>query len=345
MSLFRIPRIVRLRLEKIRRDFLWGGGNLDHKSHLVNWDTVCSSKVGGGLGVRRLDYLNKALLGKWNWRYVGERGALWHNVINRRYGEEEGGWRTCEVGGAYGVGMWKAIRMDWAIAGKGMAYVVGNGRRVKFWEDRWCGEEPLKVAFPTLFAIATSKEAWVAEVWDGSLEAGGWAPCFSSAFNDWELEEVERFLSRLQRKRLQDFEDIVVWVGAKDGRFAVKRLCGELKPMMVFPSMVIWNAWVPPKAWIFAWEATWNKILTLDNVQKRGWVVASRCNLCKKEEESTDHLLIHCNLTHDLWHFVFPLFGVLWVLPSTVKEVLLSWHGSFVGRSKKVWYAAPLCLF
>ena len=31
--------------------------------------------------------------------------------------------------------MWKAIRMDWAIVGKGMAYVVGNGRRVKFWED------------------------------------------------------------------------------------------------------------------------------------------------------------------------------------------------------------------
>ena len=29
-----------------------------------------------------------------------QRGALWHNVIRRKYGEEEGGWRTCEVGGA-----------------------------------------------------------------------------------------------------------------------------------------------------------------------------------------------------------------------------------------------------
>ena len=25
---------------------------------------------------------------------------------------------------------------------KGMAYVVGNGRRVKFWVDRWCRGEP-----------------------------------------------------------------------------------------------------------------------------------------------------------------------------------------------------------
>ena len=55
---------------------------------------------------------------------------------------------------------------------------------MRFWEDRWCGKEPLKVAFPTLFAIATSKEAWVADVWDGPLELGCWAPRFVRAFND-----------------------------------------------------------------------------------------------------------------------------------------------------------------
>ena len=32
-SLFNIPRIVRLRLEKIQRDFLWGGGALENKMH------------------------------------------------------------------------------------------------------------------------------------------------------------------------------------------------------------------------------------------------------------------------------------------------------------------------
>ncbi|RVW79958.1 GPCR-type G protein 1 [Vitis vinifera] len=29
--------------------------------------------------------------------------------------------------------------------------------------------------------------------WDPLVE-GGWDPCFSRAFNDWEVEEVERFL-------------------------------------------------------------------------------------------------------------------------------------------------------
>ena len=37
-------------MEKIQRDFLWGGGNMDRKIHLINWGTVCSSKKKGGLG-------------------------------------------------------------------------------------------------------------------------------------------------------------------------------------------------------------------------------------------------------------------------------------------------------
>ncbi|KAJ9699874.1 hypothetical protein PVL29_005640 [Vitis rotundifolia] len=66
MSLLRMPRVVSLRLEKIQKDFLWGGGALERKPHLVNWDSVCSDIRKGGLGVRRLSNLNRALLCKWN---------------------------------------------------------------------------------------------------------------------------------------------------------------------------------------------------------------------------------------------------------------------------------------
>ena len=65
MSLFRMPRRVRLRLEKIQRDFLWGGGALENKPHLVKWDIVCLNKRKGGVGVRHLNSLNKALLCNW----------------------------------------------------------------------------------------------------------------------------------------------------------------------------------------------------------------------------------------------------------------------------------------
>ena len=77
MSLFYLPRKVRLRLEKIQRDFLWGGGALVQKPHLVRWNLVCLERKKGGLGVRNLALLNKALLSKWNLRFTIESEALW----------------------------------------------------------------------------------------------------------------------------------------------------------------------------------------------------------------------------------------------------------------------------
>ena len=37
MCLLRMLKSVVIRLEKIQRDFLWGGGVLDKRSHLVSW--------------------------------------------------------------------------------------------------------------------------------------------------------------------------------------------------------------------------------------------------------------------------------------------------------------------
>lgn len=68
MPLFCMLRMVILRLEQIQRDFLWGGGALMQKPHLVRWKSVYSRK--GGLDVNSLSALNKALLCKWSWHFV-----------------------------------------------------------------------------------------------------------------------------------------------------------------------------------------------------------------------------------------------------------------------------------
>ena len=50
----------------------------------------------------------------------------------------------------------------------------------------------------------------------------------------------------------------------------------------------------------FAWEEVWGKILIVDMLMKRGWSMVNRCSLCKDNEESMDHILIHCGKTKEL---------------------------------------------
>ena len=37
---------------------------------------------------------------------------------------------------------------------------------MRFWKDRWCGEDPLAMDFLALFSIATDKDAWVDQMWE-----------------------------------------------------------------------------------------------------------------------------------------------------------------------------------
>ena len=226
MSIFQLPRAIRMRLEKIQRDFLWGGGALEQKPHLARWPIVCKDKSIGGLGVKSLGLFNKALLGKWAWRFANEKKALWNQVIRRKYREEKGGWTSCEIREAYGVGLWKAINKVGQLVTPFFGYEVGKGKNVKFWKDKWCGTSPLSEAFPSLFALATSKEAWVNKIWTAEGERrGSWTPTFNRSFNDWEMEEVGRFLCCLEEKMIRvDEEDKVRWVESKDGVFSVKSL-------------------------------------------------------------------------------------------------------------------------
>ena len=87
-------------------------------------------------------------------------------------------------------------------------------------------------------------------------------------------------------------------------------------------------------------------MLTLDRLQKRGWQFPNCCFLCGCEEETVNHILIHCIVVRVLWDIVLGLSGVQWVFPETVKGVLTSWRGPFVGKKrKKIWKSIPLCIF
>jgi hypothetical protein len=48
----------------------------------------------------------------------------------------------------------------------GYRWMVGDGRKVLFWEDTWFGTTPLAVQFWELYCISNEKRKSIAEVWD-----------------------------------------------------------------------------------------------------------------------------------------------------------------------------------
>ena len=174
MSIFRMPKIVAKRIEKVQRDFLWGGGNLEGKIHLVKWDVVCTNKNKGELSLRKIVMLNRVLLGKWIWRYTCEKDNIWKQVITTKYGQEDRGWRSKKANGAVGVRVWKEILKESDWCWDNMLFLAGKGTKIIFWKDIWCTDTPLSHCFTHLFVMAVHRDATIEEMWDQNSGQRGW---------------------------------------------------------------------------------------------------------------------------------------------------------------------------
>ena len=100
----------------------------------------------------------------------------------------------------------------------------------------------------------------------------------------------------------------------------------------------------------FGWNETKEPLKIWKRQNKRAFEdlekKKQKIKLMFMNEETIDHLLINCAKTRVLWEIFFSLVRVFWVLPLSIKETLLNWHGLFVGKKhKKVWRADPLHIF
>jgi hypothetical protein len=111
-----------------------------------------------------------------------------------------------------------------------------------------------------------------------------------------------------------------------------------------FPWKGIWRVKAPKRVAFFVWTAALGKILAHDNLSRRGIVVVEWCVMCK-HGESVDHLLLYCDVARIVWSYFYSLFGVEWVMPSNVLD-LLSGCGTLLGRDSaiRIWKQVPLCV-
>jgi hypothetical protein len=91
LSFFKASSGIISFIESLLYNFFWVGVRILEKSiGLIGKLFVCVKEY-GWLGVRQLREFNIALLGKWCWRMLVDRGGLWcRELLAARYGAEKG---------------------------------------------------------------------------------------------------------------------------------------------------------------------------------------------------------------------------------------------------------------
>ncbi|GJW04877.1 reverse transcriptase domain-containing protein [Tanacetum coccineum] len=81
-SVFILPSQIILDIEQLMRGFLWCHGDMSKGKAKVSWEVVYLPKNEGGLGVRRLDTFNKALMVPHIWNLLARKDTLWVKWIH-----------------------------------------------------------------------------------------------------------------------------------------------------------------------------------------------------------------------------------------------------------------------
>ncbi|KAK9148751.1 hypothetical protein Scep_007508 [Stephania cephalantha] len=146
------------------RDFLWQQVGKENASYLMAWKDCTLPKEYGGLGIGSLTKWNSAILAKHLWRLPRELGSLWAQVIFSNHGRDLNGWDTGEACGITVKSLWKYIGQEKTLLYQGIELKVGNGERIKFWQDRRQGERAFQLDFPYLYMFSNDREATVREL-------------------------------------------------------------------------------------------------------------------------------------------------------------------------------------
>lgn len=103
------------------------------------------------------------------------------------------------------------------------------------------------------------------------------------------------FLGRLESVELKIDEDRKVWAASPDGIFSVRSYTIFFGRYMdhLSPWKVIWYPPIPPKVQFFMWTTSLGRFQTIALLKRKCLILTNLCCLCKADEESVSHTLLH----------------------------------------------------
>ena len=147
---------------------------------------------------------------------------------------------------------------------------------------------------------------------------------------DWELDEIFDLYKILEGFTINpQILDSLKWGNFCKGTYTVKagysKLCVSNGMIENWPWKHIWRSKLPTKVMCFSRTAHRDAILTQDNLCRRNFHLVNRCNMCRNNSQSVNHLFLHCSVEADIWNMFLAVFGISWSTPQNIKKAVESW--------------------
>ncbi|CAO2047510.1 unnamed protein product [Urochloa humidicola] len=284
----RLPQWVIEELDAIRRNFLWSGKDKATRGrNAAAWPTVCRPTSRGGLGITDLRLSGIALRTRWLW--LQKTGA-------------DRAWSALDI---------KVDPEVRAFFDASVTIQVGNGHRTLFWLDKWIDGRSVQHLAPNLFALVNLRRQRSTTVAQG-LPNRRWTQDIQGGLSVQATLEYIQLWHRLANERLnQQQDDIYRWRWTADGKYTAASAYLKLQEgnIGLQGAKRIWKSWAPPRVKFFMWLATKGRLWTADRRRRHNLDAHDTCLLCEQEPETSEHILVACPYTKELWWSALTALG------------------------------------
>ncbi|XP_026435849.1 uncharacterized protein LOC113333641 [Papaver somniferum] len=292
MSIYKWPKKAIKACERIIRNFLWSGNAEDKKCVTISWDQVCYHVEEGGIGIRKFEDINKALLMKLLWRILNSNEE-WARFFLAKYKDKHDCWISYYKQSS----VWPGIKWILQDFHEHTRWIVGNGDQIYVWRDNWILEQSIIKLFLDNDYIKQNIHMKVSNL---------------IVNNKWMIpEEMLQFFTTSDFPTIVPGKDKIIWTAAQNGKFSVASAISFIRTD--FPKLkwykLIWKKCIHPSTCSNIWKITRGDCATDENLNKRGFHLVSRCYICNEYQDSMNHLLWECNYGQILWNCLGGIFA------------------------------------
>lgn len=209
------------------------------------------------------------------------------------------------------VGLWKNIRKFWWQFST-IIRLAGEGSRIRFWHNLWCGDSVFKDFFSSNFySVTCNKEVLVADNLEIYTDLLQWNRIFVRVGRDW----VDVF------RNLSVYWILVDWEEREKARFSGSVQESKFQFRSFYDPFPLKNIWtkVPLRAALFCLDVLFRQDSHMENLKGHcgdQW----RC-MCKRSGESVDHHLLHYEIASAVWNDFYGWIDLIWVMPIRVLDL------------------------